>query len=519
MRVYCLHPYTITNPYTHEVMSVPCGKCKACLNRRANKWSLRIQKETEANEHFLFVTLSYDSKVYHPVLSTAHIFDDDFMHQFGFEDERLCDFRKDFSATEFHTVYGGLPFAPVRHLQLFIKRLRKLLYENSQIKDTERWLRYYAIRDVGTSTFRFHWHVCLWFKSQYFFDHARQIIPQAWFIVDEYDHTKRQIGNVDIEIPEHPLAVAKYVANYITCLPDLPKVFQYKEFSPKSFFSKKPPIGTSAFTAEQIQQVFDNSLTQITLHQPASHKTMDVSLWRTLETQLFEKCIGYSRLSDCGRVALYEFSSLFENFDAFRQYILREWSSIRDCGRSDITSTILHQSIRASLYSVFGDSLPKYISETTFDRNETFKSTLLRLWRTSCRFVLFRQRVGYSALHHFEKIKNYWLKKEYNQLKKQLSIEEQVFSCPDPSLSPSDLLFVIDPLIIENERNLSSTLVSEYCRQFGLDDKNLSYEFFLNSDFYRSSRFFFDKYYLDIKNKKLKSEYLDKHPVFKLLHK
>lgn len=521
MRVYCLHPYTVTNPYTHEKMSVPCGKCKACLNRRANKWSLRIQKEFEVNKYNLFLTLTYDSNIYNPVLSSSDIYNYDVMSQFGFDEEQHSLFLKDYENTNFHAVYGGIPYAPVRHLQLFIKRLRKLLYDNKNIQENEHWLRYYAIRDVGTTTYRFHWHVVLWHCSEFFQNNAEQIIRKAWCVESKSEVAGKPLGNVDIEFPEHPLAVGKYVANYITCLPDLPKVFSYKAFSPKSFFSKKPPIGTSAFTSEQIREVFDHSLTEITLHKPVSHETVSIPLWRTLETQLFEKCVGYCRLPDCGRIALYEFSSLFEDYLSFQQFILRQWSSIRESGlHEDIPETILITALRVALSSVFGDNFPRDITESTFEANITFKSSLLRLWRCSCRFVLFRQRVGFTAIQHYEKIKTYWHRKEYGELKKQLTIEEQVFACPTPSLNPSNLLFFIDPLIIENERNLSSSLVTEYCKQFGLDDnQQLSLDFYQKSDFYKSSKLFFDRYYLDIKNKKLKNEYLDTHPVFNLLHK
>ena len=41
--VKCLHPVKMRNPYTQENITVACGKCEACLNRRAGINSFRIR--------------------------------------------------------------------------------------------------------------------------------------------------------------------------------------------------------------------------------------------------------------------------------------------------------------------------------------------------------------------------------------------------------------------------------------------------------------------------------------------
>ena len=41
----CEKPNTIKNPFTDEILTVPCGKCKSCVQRKANKYSTLCQLE------------------------------------------------------------------------------------------------------------------------------------------------------------------------------------------------------------------------------------------------------------------------------------------------------------------------------------------------------------------------------------------------------------------------------------------------------------------------------------------
>jgi len=90
-------------------ISVPCGKCAACLVSKRNDWTYRLQQEHKASRSAHFVTLTYDAK---------HI-------------------RTDHSLNK-------------RDLQLYIKRLRK--------KDETTRIRYYAVGEYGTQTKRPHYH-------------------------------------------------------------------------------------------------------------------------------------------------------------------------------------------------------------------------------------------------------------------------------------------------------------------------------------------------------------------------
>lgn len=114
----CISPISIRNPKYNSAkirMEVPCGKCPECLERRRADWSLRLSYESRRHINSQFITLTY-------------------------EDD--------------HMVYGARsPTLVKADLQLFFKRLRKRLIDSK--------LKYYAIGEYGTNTYRPHYHIIL----------------------------------------------------------------------------------------------------------------------------------------------------------------------------------------------------------------------------------------------------------------------------------------------------------------------------------------------------------------------
>lgn len=63
----CLTPINIKNPkkargYTDMFLTVPCGKCVACLKRRARSWVFRLMQEDQESYTSAFVTYTYDQE-------------------------------------------------------------------------------------------------------------------------------------------------------------------------------------------------------------------------------------------------------------------------------------------------------------------------------------------------------------------------------------------------------------------------------------------------------------------------
>lgn len=129
MSTRCLTPFHKKDEIKQEYMALPCGKCPACLKRRASGWSFRLVKEEERNNSALFVTLTYD---------TEHV----------------------------PITRNGYMNLDKTDLQKFFKRLRKRCYEK---------VRYYAVGEYGSKTQRPHYHIIL-------FNATPLVVENSWKI-------------------------------------------------------------------------------------------------------------------------------------------------------------------------------------------------------------------------------------------------------------------------------------------------------------------------------------------------
>lgn len=106
----CAFPYQRKNAMGHWE-SFPCGRCAPCRVAKASEWSFRMVAEADEFDQAVFLTLTYES------------------------DEQIS--------------------LDKTHLQKAFKRLRKSGVE----------MKYYACGEYGGSTFRPHYHVCLFFNG------------------------------------------------------------------------------------------------------------------------------------------------------------------------------------------------------------------------------------------------------------------------------------------------------------------------------------------------------------------
>lgn len=97
-------------------LSVPCGKCLACLSNRRQEWVFRLEQEQRYSKGSLFVTLTYDEK---------HLPSNRQLNK--------------------------------RDVQLYIKRLRK----SEQINYGNQSIRYFLCGEYGSISGRPHYHLLL----------------------------------------------------------------------------------------------------------------------------------------------------------------------------------------------------------------------------------------------------------------------------------------------------------------------------------------------------------------------
>lgn len=107
----------------------PCGHCANCLARSRQEWIFRLRMEYKECNFGLFVTLTYDD------------------------------------------VNIPLDGVSKRHIQLFLKRLRKNF--DSEV------LRYFIVSEYGDHTYRPHYHALLFFKCERKKD-IYDIIEKSW---------------------------------------------------------------------------------------------------------------------------------------------------------------------------------------------------------------------------------------------------------------------------------------------------------------------------------------------------
>lgn len=160
-------------------LTVPCGRCYECLSRKRDSWSVRLEEELRHSSSAYFVTLTYDDSF----LPRNHL---------------------------------GIPTFDKPGFQLFMKRLRK---------ETDNKLRYYAVSEYGSKTWRPHYHMIL-FNLAPNQEHATTMILKAWKV----GHVK--VGSVT------PASIA-YVTKYVITKEDIPDGFD----PPFALMSRRPGIG------------------------------------------------------------------------------------------------------------------------------------------------------------------------------------------------------------------------------------------------------------------------------------
>lgn len=279
----CLHPKKIFNPYLHEFMEVPCGKCKACLMRKANSSTLKLELERKASVYCLFVTLTYSDKNL-PVFSILK--DDVFLNTYNLIDDsgevvgnvQIDDISLSRLLKKFN-LNGLVPVVSSRDLQLYIKRLRKTIDKKYHEK-----IRFYAVSEYGPVHYRPHYHLLLFFNSKKLAEDIRQIVSSCW-----------KLGIVDSSFTRGK--ASSYCARYLNSNYTLPSIFKIS--STKPFNRHSVRLGESFFVQsyEEAYEAITESLVRKRVE--INGRYVDVSMWRNLTNRVFPRCKGFAEKTKC----------------------------------------------------------------------------------------------------------------------------------------------------------------------------------------------------------------------------
>lgn len=163
----CLTPFTIKNPKKARrnpeqelYINVPCGKCTACLKRRAASWVFRLKEQEKICKTAAFITYTYTDGN----LPKSEL---------------------------------GLPTLDRTHHTKYMKRLRKRLHKEG-FKDK---LKYYLVGEYGGKTERPHYHSIMFNLPQYYINNPHRL-EEIW-------------QNGIIQIDEVSGASIAYVCGYV----------------------------------------------------------------------------------------------------------------------------------------------------------------------------------------------------------------------------------------------------------------------------------------------------------------
>lgn len=358
----CLHPLRVRNKFTNEMVTVPCGKCSACTSKRAYIMEQRLNMERLSWKYCLFVTLTYDNdhlplltqpeqnvlidvnpKRIHPIKGVKLVPVVDELHKIHCATSTDLVKTKQFIELQVNR-FGGLPYLSSVDIQRFIKRLRitfERKYKSYELQEKNPpSIRYFACGEYGPTTFRPHYHLLLFFSSQFLAAYIQEYIRECW-----------KYGFTDTSFVSE--CNSSYVASYVNSVAHLPAIYQTASLRPFALFSKHPALGTLAFDSDNLKEQFKScDITQTFLYS-ANKLPLTVPLWRTLQNRLYPQLPYYSEISDLHLRRLYGFinSSTFQNSD-------RTFGCFVQCAKlsnSDYIKTYIQK-----MNSVDGDLINKF---------------------------------------------------------------------------------------------------------------------------------------------------------------
>lgn len=193
---------------------VPCGKCYNCLANNRAQWTFRLNCENLASRFSLFVTLTYNDDNLPFRAQCVDI-------ETG-EETIIIDTKEGLKNYRSFKLVSAVNSVSVRDVQLFFKRLRKVLGDKS--------FRYFLTSEYGDKTQRPHYHVLFFFQKDFERKYLYDTIEKTW-----------SLGNVNFG--ETEIASIAYCTKY--CLKDSPTPFgACKTFR---LMSRRPALGDNGY--------------------------------------------------------------------------------------------------------------------------------------------------------------------------------------------------------------------------------------------------------------------------------
>lgn len=319
----CTNLKYVNNRYTGARLLVPCGKCNACAQERANRSVTRIHNHQVPDSVCLFVTLTY-SNGYVPYCLVSDLKD---MQSYCINDGRRDVYKKyyipiyrnqrcrwysrsllvedgpfvigsvcsdDVSSSFLSASYfpelskarNCVGFALYDDVQNFFKRFRQILIRD--YNDTQSF-SYFSVSEYGGKYHRPHFHLLLYVKASSL-SYIRSAIAKAWPYGDVLKSDKR------IQVARD---AAGYVASYTNSAASIPSVFKISGFTPRKSHSFHFGHTHPSFSLDNIlSRASEDDFTY-----PSKIKVdgipvdVNVPIPKYVVSRFFPKFVGYSRFS------------------------------------------------------------------------------------------------------------------------------------------------------------------------------------------------------------------------------
>lgn len=248
----CLHPIATSDSHGNPI-SVPCRQCAWCRMHQADRNSTLSSLEMLGDDVYtLFVTLTYANEFIPKVsfrfngLSTDYVSSDGEITQTLYSSEKSVlkdqEFLKKLSANYAHRFpqsfrFGEIPVCEVSHIQSFLKRVHSRVYRKFKCN---KMFRYAYCAEYGESSFRPHYHILLFCKSEQVRRFITSCICETW----NYGFTHSVYWNG---------TSADYLSRYCVGLSSVAKVY-YKGLY-RSRFRHSSCLGFK--TIERLKEVND----------------------------------------------------------------------------------------------------------------------------------------------------------------------------------------------------------------------------------------------------------------------
>lgn len=241
----CTHGRNIENPYTGQLVYVPCGVCPACLMKKSSEKTIQLKAQEKVSRYCYMITLTYSNKFvpkmvidsygdYHVLKSLPRLdkngksvqgLSSD-MFEFGVysRPDEMLDFRNRANLSsngkypKMKRIYSYLCY---RDIQLFMKRFRKQLFKLVPYET----LYTYIVSEYGTKRLRSHFHFLLFFDSDKIPPVLGKCLLSSW-----------KYGRVDWTLSRGKCT--SYLAGYLNSFTRLPSFVRDSfEIKPRARFS------------------------------------------------------------------------------------------------------------------------------------------------------------------------------------------------------------------------------------------------------------------------------------------